>query len=64
MEARGEIEPLLEQLRNRYLDARSQIDRMGGAAGDAVGTVTDGMRSAFDDLRKALSDAADRLTHR
>lgn len=64
MEARGEIEPLLEQLRNRWLDARAQLDRVGGRAGDAVSTVTDGVRSAFDDLRTALSDAAERITPR
>lgn len=62
MEARGEIEPLLEQMRNRLLDARQQLDRMGGAAGDAVATVSDGVKSALDDLRKALSDAAERIT--
>lgn len=62
MEARGEIEPLLEQMRNRLLDARQQLDRVGGAAGDAVSTVSDGVKSALDDLRKALSDAAERIT--
>lgn len=61
MEATGQIEPLLEQLRNRWLDAREQVDRVGGAAGDAMASVSDGVRSAMDDLRKALSDAADRL---
>jgi len=62
MEARGEIEPLLEQMRNRLLDARQQLDRVGGAAGDAVGSLSDGVKSAVDDLRKALSDAAERIT--
>jgi hypothetical protein len=62
MDARGEVEPLLEQLRNRWLDARSQLDRVGGAAGGAVSTVGEGVRSTFDDLRRSLSDAADRLT--
>lgn len=61
MDAAGQLEPLLEQLRNRWLDARTQLDRLGGAAGDAVSSVSDGVRSAMDDLRKALSDAADRL---
>jgi O-succinylbenzoate synthase len=64
MEARGEIEPLLELMRNRLLDARQQLDRVGGAAGDAVASVSDGVKSALDDLRKALADAADRLTPR
>ena len=62
MEARDEVEPFLELLRNRLLEARTQIDRMGGAAGDAMSSVSDGVKGAFDDLRQALSDAADRLT--
>lgn len=64
MEARDEFEPLVDQMRNRLLDARSQFDRMSGAAGDAVSSVTDGVRSAVEDLRKALSDAAERVDPR
>jgi hypothetical protein len=64
MEARDEVEPFLDLMRNRWLEARSQMDRMGGAAGDAVSSLSDGVKGAFEDLRQALSDAADRLTAR
>jgi hypothetical protein len=75
MGARDQIGPLVEQLRNRWLDARTQLDRVGdvaggavsnvsGAAGGAVSSVGDSVRGAVDDLRRVLADAADRLTGR
>ena len=86
MGARDQIAPLVEQLRNRWLDARAQLDRVRGAAGGAVSSVSeaaggavstasgaaggaatnvgDTVRSAVDDLRRVLSDAADRLPGR
>jgi hypothetical protein len=62
MEADDQLQPLLEQMRNRWLDARAQFDKAGSAAGDAVGTVTDGVRTAAKDLGDALADAVRRLT--
>jgi hypothetical protein len=62
MEADGQLAPLLEQMRNRWLDARSQFDRAGSAAGDAVTTVTDGVRSAAKDLSESLADALKKVT--
>jgi hypothetical protein len=75
MGARDQIGPLVEQLRNRWLDARTQLDRVGdaaggavsnvsGAAGGAVSSVGDSVRGALYDLRRVLADAADRLTGR
>jgi hypothetical protein len=49
-------------MRNRLLDARAQFDKAGSAAGDALGTLTDGVRSAAKDLGDALSAAARRVT--
>ncbi|HEY6533863.1 MAG TPA: hypothetical protein VIY72_16260 [Acidimicrobiales bacterium] len=62
LEADGQLAPLLEQMRNRYLDARTQFDRAGSAAGDAVTTVADGVRSAAKDLGDALADAVKKVT--
>jgi hypothetical protein len=75
MGARDQMEPLVEQLRNRWLEARTQLDRVGGAAGGAVSSVGeaaggavssvgDSVRGAVDDLRRVLGDTADRLTGR
>jgi hypothetical protein len=64
MGARDQIEPLVEQLRNRWLEARTQLDRVGGAAGGAVSGVGDSVRGAVDDLRRVLGETADRLTGR
>ena len=61
MEAREELNPLLEQLRNRWLDAQELLDKAGSAAGDAVNSLSDGARKAFRDLTRALDDAVDKL---
>jgi chromosome segregation ATPase len=62
MEADDQLQPLLDKMRNRYLDARSQFDKASSAAGDALNTVTDGVRSAAKDLGDALSDAVRKVT--
>jgi len=62
MDADDELEPLLEQMRNRLLDARSQFDKAGTAAGGALSTVTDGVRSAAKDLGDALAEAVRKVT--
>jgi predicted nucleic acid-binding Zn-ribbon protein len=61
MEAREELNPLIEQLRNRWLDARQQFDRAGSAAEEALAALREGIRKAVADLRAALDDAAARL---
>lgn len=61
MEARDELNPLLEQLRNRWLDAQELLDKAGSAAGDALSSLSDGARKAFRDLTHALDDAVDRM---
>jgi hypothetical protein len=62
MDADDELAPLLEQMRNRLLDARSQFDKAGSAAGSALSTVTDGVRSAAKDLGDALAEAVRKVT--
>ena len=62
MEADDQLQPLLEQMRNRWLDAKTQFDKAGSAAGDAVSTVTDGVRSAAKDLSEALAEALRKVT--
>lgn len=62
MDGDDQLQPLLEQMRNRLLDARAQFDKAGSAAGGAIGTVTDGVRSAAKDLGDAFAEAVRRLT--
>ncbi|MEJ5255941.1 MAG: hypothetical protein WHS89_11365 [Acidimicrobiales bacterium] len=61
MEARDEVEPLIEQLRNKWLDAREQLDKAQTAAGEALASVRDGVKRALRDLGDALDDAAKRF---
>lgn len=61
MEARDEVRPLVEQLRNKWLDAREQLDKAQSAAGDAFASVRDGVKRAMSDLGDALDDAVKRL---
>lgn len=62
MEAEEQLQPLVDQMRNRLLDARTQFDKAGTVAGDALGTLTDGVRAAAKDLGDALANAARRVT--
>ena len=62
MDADDQLEPLLEQMRNRWLDAKAQFDKASNAAGGAVSTVTDGVRSAAKDLSDALAEAVRKIT--
>ncbi|WP_334141635.1 hypothetical protein [Rhabdothermincola sp.] len=61
MEARDEVRPLVEQLRNKWLDAKEQLDKAQSAAGDAFVTVREGVQRAVKDLGDALDEAVKRL---
>lgn len=57
LEAQEQLSPVLEQLRNRWLDAQQQLGSATNAAGDVFGSLRSGVESAVDDLRAALRDA-------
>ena len=61
MEAREELNPLVERLRNRWLDAREQADKARSAAGDALGSLAEGAKKALGDLQQAMDEAAAKL---
>jgi hypothetical protein len=61
MEARDQVSPIVEQLRNKWLDAKEQFDKTGSSAGDALATIRRGVKSAVDDLGQALDDAVAKL---
>lgn len=51
------IDPLVESLRNRWLDAREQMTQSTDTAGDVFSTLRSGLEQAMTDLRTALADA-------
>lgn len=57
LEAEEQMNPVLEQLRNRWLDAQRQIGGATSTAGDVFGSLRSGVESAWDDLRQAVADA-------
>jgi hypothetical protein len=56
MEAEDKLEPLIEQLRNKWLDARRQFDSGASTASDVIDQLRDGFEQAGRDIRDALSD--------
>jgi len=60
-DARDEIAPLLDQLRNRMLDMRALVDQAANAAGDALAGLSDNVRGSAADLRSRLEDATARI---
>jgi hypothetical protein len=61
MEARDQVSPIVDQLRNKWLDAKEQFDKTQSAAGDALATLRSGVRNAVDDLGDALDAAVAKL---
>jgi DNA repair exonuclease SbcCD ATPase subunit len=61
MEAREQVDPVVERLRNRWLDAKEQFDKTQAAAGDAFASVRDGVKRAVDDLGDSLDEAVAKL---
>jgi hypothetical protein len=57
MDARDRVEPLVEQLRNRWLDAKQEVSDSGAAAADALRVLLDGLESAMRDLRDAVVES-------
>jgi len=54
METDDRIAPLLEQVRNRWLDAKERLSSSSGTAGEVVETLRDGVEQALSDLRGAM----------
>ena len=61
MDARDDVAPLLEILRNRWLDAREQVTRAGSAAGEVLDSFRDTLNEAADDVRSAARSAMSTL---
>jgi TolA-binding protein len=61
MEASDQLAALMRQLRDKWADARRQVEENISTASGAADTVRTGLENAFDDLRKALLEAKNKL---
>ena len=57
MEANDRAKTLLEELRSRWAEVRSQVDEASSTASGVTETMRTGLESAVRDLRKALLDS-------
>ena len=57
MEANDRARALLEEVRSRWAEVRSQVDEASSTASGVTETMRNGLESAVRDLRKALLDS-------
>lgn len=62
METNDRLAPLIEQLRNRWLDAQAQVEGATSTAGDVLDQLRKGLEQAMADIRTALLEARDEVT--
>ncbi len=54
MGAMDRLNPLVDKLRNSYLDARANLTGTASAAGDATNRIRKGLEQAMNDIREAI----------
>lgn len=57
LEAEQQVQPVVDQLRDRWLDARDQIASASSAAGDVFGSLRSSVEAAMEDLRSGMREA-------
>lgn len=62
METTDKLTALMDQLRNRWADARRQFEDATSTASSVADTVRAGLENAFKEVRKALLETKDKLT--
>ena len=62
MDTSDRLAPLVEALRNRYLDAKAQVEGATSTAADVVEQLRSGLEQAMEDIRRAVIDARDQAT--
>jgi gas vesicle protein len=62
MEANDKLTALMDQLRNRWADAKRQFEEGVSTASTVGATMRAGLEKAFEDLRKALLESRNKLT--
>lgn len=61
MEASDQLTALTRRLRDKWADARRQFEENVSTASGVADAVRGGLENAFDDLRKALLEAKNKL---
>lgn len=62
MDTNDRVTALVDQLRHRWLDARSQMEGTTTAASEVVDSVRKGIEELLQDVRHALVEAKDKAT--
>lgn len=57
MEMRESLSPVVEKLRNGWLDAQKQVASASSTAGDILDSLHKGLEQAMKDIRDAVADA-------
>lgn len=57
LELSDKLEPLLDTLRNRWLDAKEQVGQSSSTAGDVIDTLRTGLEQAMRDIRTSILEA-------
>lgn len=57
MAVRDRLEPVVQELRNAWLEARSRAAESADTAGDVTDRLRDGLEKAMAEIRSAVSDA-------
>lgn len=52
-----QVAPLVDAVRNRWLDAQEQLTKAGSSASDVLSSLRGGVQQALDDLRASIRDA-------
>lgn len=63
MSVQDRLMPLVEELRNAWLDARERAGESAGTASEVTGRLREGFERAMKELRAAVSDAASTVRH-
>jgi len=62
METTDTLTALMDQLRNKWADARRQFEDSASTASSVADTVRAGLENAFKEVRKALLESKNKLT--
>jgi hypothetical protein len=62
MEINQRLEPIIETLRNRWLDAKEQLDNASSTANDVFTILRKGFEQSLRDLKDAVSNAKTTVT--
>jgi hypothetical protein len=63
MSVQDRLMPLVEELRNAWLDARERAGESAETASEVTGRLREGFERAMKELRSAVSDAASTVRH-